>query len=96
MESTVGIRLTDEKRLERQINSYRENEARWLQKVLFATAKASEARTKLAEATNESLNPLVTLDDGTSLPLDKLEAVIQKRVDDLREALGQGQYNRKR
>jgi hypothetical protein len=88
--------LTDERRLERQINGYRESEARWLQKVLFATAKASEARMKLSEATNENLNPLITLDDGTSLPIDKLESVIQKRVDDLMDALGQGQYNRKR
>jgi len=88
--------LTDEKRLARQINSYREGEARWLQKVLFATAKARETRAKLADATNESLNPLITLEDGTSLPLDKLEAVIQKRVDDLMDALGQGQYNRRR
>lgn len=88
--------MTDARRLERQINSYRESEARWLQKVLFATSKASEARGKLSEATKETLNPLITLDDGTTLPILKLEEVIQKRVDDLMEALGQGGYNRKR
>jgi hypothetical protein len=80
--------------LERQINSYRESEARWLQKVLFATAKAAEARTKLSEATNEDLNPLITLDNGRSIPLDTFEEAITRRVDDLRVALGQGQYNR--
>jgi hypothetical protein len=80
--------------LERQINSYRESEARWLQKVLFATAKAAEARTKLSEATNEDLNPLITLDNGRSIPLDTFEEAIMRRVDDLRVALGQGQYNR--
>jgi len=86
--------LTDARRLERQINSYRESEARWLQKVLFATAKAAEARAKLSEATNEDLNPLITLGNGKSVPLDTFEEVIKKRVTDLREALGQGQYNR--
>lgn len=81
-----------ERRLERQIKSHRENEARWLQKVLFATGKARDARAKLAETTNEKLNPLITLDDGTQLPLDALEEIIQKRVDDLRASLGQGNY----
>ncbi len=81
-----------ERRLERQIKSHTENEARWLQKVLFATGKARDARTKLAETTNEKLNPLITLDDGTQLPLDALEEIIQKRVDDLRASLGQGNY----
>lgn len=88
--------MTDARRLERQINSYRESEARWLQKVLFATNKAAEARSKLSEATNEDLNPLITLDDGTNIPLGTLEEVIQKRVDKLMDDLGQGQYNRKR
>jgi hypothetical protein len=85
-----------DRRLQRQIQSHRESEARWLQKVLFATGKARDARTKLAETTNEELNPLITLDDGTKLPLDTLEAIIQKRVDDLMDALGQGNYGRKR
>lgn len=89
--------MTDSKearRLQRKITKQREDEARWLQKVLFALAKAHDARTKLAETSDEELNPLITLDDDTQVPLDKLEAIIQKRVDDLRAALGQGVYNR--
>lgn len=83
-----------ERRRERKIAKQREDEARWLQKVLFDLSKARDAREKLVEVTNEDLNPLITLDDGTRVPLDKLEEIIQKRVDALREALGQGSYNR--
>lgn len=82
------------RRLQRKINKQREDEARWLQKVLFALSKARDAREKLTEATDEELNPLITLDDDTQVPLDKLEEIIQKRVDDLRAALGQGAYSR--
>lgn len=85
-----------EKRLQRQINNHRENEARWLQKVLFATGKARDAREKLAEATNEQLNPLITLDNGDQIPLDTLEEIIQKRVDDLNASLGRGVYTKKK
>lgn len=85
-----------EKRLQRQINSHRENEARWLQKVLFATGKARDAREKLAQATNEQLNPLIALDNGDQIPLDTLEEIIQKRVDDLNTSLGRGVYTRKK
>ena len=85
-----------DKRRQRQIDNHRESEARWLQKVLFATGKAREARAKLAETSNEKLNPLITLENGTKVPLDTLEEIIQKRVDDLRAALGQGDYSRKK
>lgn len=85
-----------EKRLQRQIDNHRENEARWLQKVLFATGKARDAREKLADATNEQLNPLITLDNGDQIPLDTLEEIIQKRVDDLNVALGRGVYTKKK
>lgn len=81
-----------EKRLEQKINKQRESEARWLQKVLFSLGKAREARSKLAEATGDQLNPLITLDDGTQIPLDTLEELIKKRVDTLMEALGRGVY----
>lgn len=81
-----------EQRRQRQIDKHRENEARWLQKVLFALGKAREARSKLSEATGDDLNPLVTLDDGSKLPLDTLEEMINKRVDDLMEALGRKSY----
>ena len=82
------------RRLERKITKQREDEARWLQKVLFGLNKASDARTKLVEATEEELNPLITLDAGTQVTLDTLQAIMQKRVDDLRDSLGQGSYNR--
>ncbi len=84
----------EERRQQRKISKQREDEARWLQKVLFDLSKARDAREKLVEATKEDLNPLITLDDDTQVPLDKLEEIIQKRVDDLRESLGQGSYNR--
>lgn len=84
-----------EKRLQRQINNHRENEARWLQKVLFATGKARDAREKLADATNEQLNPLITLANGDQIPLDTLEEIIQRRVDDLNVSLGRGVYTKK-
>lgn len=84
------------KRLQRQIDNHRENEARWLQKVLFATGKARDAREKLAEATNEQLNPLITLDNGDQIPLDTLEEIIQQRVDDLNASLGRGVYTKKK
>ena len=80
--------MADEKRHARQIEKHRDSEARWLQKVLFSLGKARDARAKLAEATGENLNPLITLDDGTSIPLDTLETIIQKRVAALMEALG--------
>lgn len=82
------------RRRERKIAKQREDEARWLQKVLFALAKAREARAGLAEASGEELNPLITLDDGTRIPLEGLEGVLQERVDDLRRSLGQGVYGR--
>lgn len=84
----------EERRRQRKIFKQREDEARWLQKVLFDLSKARDAREKLVEATNEDLNPLITLDDGTRVPLGKLEEIIQKRVEDLRNSLGQGSYNR--
>jgi hypothetical protein len=84
--------VTDDKRRQRQIDKQRESEARWLQKVLFALGKAREAREKLVDATGEDLNPLITLDDGTKVPLDKLETIIQSRVETLMEALGRGIY----
>jgi hypothetical protein len=85
-----------DKRLQRQINNHRENEARWLQKVLFATGKARDARAKLTEATNEQLNPLITLGNGDQISLDVLEEIIQKRVDDLNAALGRGVYSKRK
>jgi hypothetical protein len=83
---------TQDKRLQRKIERHRDSEARWLQKMLFASGKAREAREKLAEATGDKLNPVVVLDDGTKVPLNTLEEIISKRVDFLMEALGRGMY----
>lgn len=63
--------------------------------MLFALSKAKEARLKLVEATGEDLNPLITLDDDTQVPLDALEDVVNKRVDDLMDSLGQSTYGRR-
>lgn len=81
-----------DKRNDRQVNKHRDSEARWLQKVLFSLGKARDARSKLADAAGEDLNPLITLDDGTQIPLDTLEEIIKKRVDALMEALGRNIY----
>ncbi|MGA7227185.1 MAG: hypothetical protein WBZ45_03120 [Acidimicrobiia bacterium] len=88
--------MTDDKRLQRKIDKHKETEARWLQKVLFATSKAKEAREKLAETTGDKLDTLITLDDGTRVPLDRLEEIIQKRVDDLMDTLGHSSYGRRK
>ncbi len=87
--------MTDARRLERKIDKQRETEARWLQKMLFALSKAKEAREKLAEATGEDLNPLITLEDGTKVPLDTVEDLVETRVESLMDALGQGVYGRR-
>lgn len=75
----------DRKKVERQI----ESESRWLQKVRFALLKAREARAKHAEITGSRLDPLIVLDDGTRVPLDRLEEIIDARVRHLMEELGQ-------
>ncbi|MBT8165667.1 MAG: hypothetical protein HKO63_04685 [Acidimicrobiia bacterium] len=77
-----------DRKLQRQIDNHRESEARWLQKMLFASAKAREARLRLAEAASEDLNPLIVLDNGTTVPLDTLEEIIRIRVEFLMMALG--------
>lgn len=87
--------MPDDKRQAKQIEKHRDTEARWLQKVLFSLGKARDARTKLAEATGEDLNPLITLDDGTSIPLDTLETIIHTRVATLMEALGRRPHVRR-
>lgn len=88
--------MTDDKRLQRRIDKQREEESRWLQKVLFSLTKAREAREKLTDLSGEELNPLITLDDGTQIELDKLESIIEGRVEDLMDALGQGVYGRRK
>lgn len=85
-----------DRRLLRRIDKQREEESRWLQKVLFALSKAREAREKLTDLSGEELNPLITLDDGTQVELDKLGSIIEGRVDDLMDALGRGAYGRRK
>lgn len=81
-------RVTEDKRLQQKLNKQWDSEARWLQKMLFAAGKAKEARQKLADLREEDLNPLIELNDGTKVPLDTLEEIIEKRVTTLMEALG--------
>ena len=88
--------MTDDKRLQRRIDKQREEESRWLQKVLFSLSKAREAREKLTELSGEALNPLITLDNGSQIELDKLESIIEGRVDDLMDGLGRGVYGRRK
>ena len=83
--------MTD-RQTQRKINRQRENESRWLQKVLFSLGKAREAREKLADVTGDDLNPLIVLEDGTKIPLDTLEEIIRSRIDTLMEHLGQGAH----
>lgn len=86
--------MSSDQAKQRQIDRHRESEARWLQKMLFASGKAREARRKLAEATGDELNPLIVLDDGTQVPLDTMEELVQKRVEALMKVLGRGIHGR--
>ena len=88
--------MTDDKRLQRRIDKQREEESRWLQEVLFSLSKSREAREKLTELSGEELNALITLDDGTQIELDKLESIIEGRIDDLMDSLGRGVYGRRK
>ena len=83
--------MTDRQR-ERKVQRQLESESRWLQQVLFALGKAREAREGLAETQDGELGALITLQDGTKVPLDALEEIIDQRVSDLRGELGQGTY----
>jgi hypothetical protein len=79
-----------DKRTQRKLEHQMQDESRWLQKTLFALSKARETRRKIAETRGEDLNPLITLEDGTSLSIDTLDDVIRERVEYLRKELGQG------
>lgn len=80
--------MTTDAATQRKIDKQRDAEARWLQKMVFASGKAQEAREKLNEIREEELDPVIKLDDGTELPLSALDEIIAKRVDYLMEALG--------
>lgn len=81
--------MADDTQTRRKLESQIENESRWLQRTLFDLGKAREARAKHTEISGETLDPLIVLDDGTRLPLDRLEEIIQARVDILMQDLGQ-------
>ncbi len=80
--------MTVDATTQRKIDKQRDSEARWLQKMLFASSKAQEAREKLNDIREDDLDPIITLDDGTTLPLSTLDDIIAKRVDDLMILLG--------
>lgn len=83
---------TLDRQTQRKLDRLRETESRWLQKAAFALGKTREAREKLADALSEKLDPVITLDDGTSVSLDEVEAKIRERVEDLRPDLGEGNF----
>ncbi len=87
-QAKTGEQVPEDPRKQQKIDKQKDSEARWLQKMLFAAGKAREAREKLVEVSGDDLNPLITLDDGTKIPLDTIEELVQKRVDTLMDALG--------
>lgn len=83
---------TLDRQTQRKLERLRETESRWLQKAAFALGKTREAREKLADAVGEDLDPVITLDDGTSVTLDEVERHIRERVEALRSGLGEGNF----
>ena len=83
---------TLDRQTQRKLDRLRETESRWLQKAAFALGKTREAREKLADALTEQLDPVVTLDDGTTVSLDEVEEKLRERVEALRSDLGEGNF----
>lgn len=83
---------TLDRQTQRKLDRIRESESRWLQKAAFALSKTREAREKLSDALSEDLQPVITLDDGTSVTLDEVERHIHERVEVLRSGLGEGNF----
>ena len=83
---------TLDRQTQRKLIRLRESESRWLQKAAFALSKTREAREKLSEALSEDLQPVITLDDGTTVTLDEVERHIHERVEALRSDLGEGNF----
>ncbi|MDX1467746.1 MAG: hypothetical protein R3258_00230 [Acidimicrobiia bacterium] len=86
----------EERKRNRKLQQLRESESRWWQRVLFDLTKARAARDSLAEFNGEVVNPLMTLEDGTSVDLNDLGRVIEGRVEELMEALGKSTYGRRK
>ena len=83
---------TLDRQTQRKLDRLRETESRWLQKAAFALGKTREAREKLADALTAQLDPVVTLDDGTTVSLDEVEEKLRERVEALRSDLGEGNF----
>lgn len=81
-----------DRKLQRKLDRLNQDEARWLQKMAFALSKAQETREKLADALGEKVDPMITLDDGTTVSLEEVERHLRERVDELRTDLGVGNY----
>jgi hypothetical protein len=75
---------------QRKIQGQLQNESIWLQRLLFALGKVEDAREKLTAMGNESLRPLVVLEDGTPVPMGRVAERVKQRVDEVMDALGQG------
>jgi hypothetical protein len=83
---------TLDRQTQRKLDRLRETESRWLQKAAFALGKTREAREKLSDALAKALDPVITLDDGTTVTLDEVERHIRGRVETLRSGLGEGNF----
>ncbi len=83
---------TLDRQAQRKLDRIREEESRWLQKAAFALGKTREERAKLADTLAEPLDPIIILDDGTTVTLDEIETQLRRRVDALRASLGEGNF----
>lgn len=84
-EATLTAR--EQRRLEQNL----QKEARWLQKTIFSLRKAQDARSRVVDVNGEPLTPLVSV-NGTQIPIEQLENLINDRVDQIRQELGTGNY----
>ncbi|UCC24668.1 MAG: hypothetical protein JSU98_13160 [Gemmatimonadales bacterium] len=64
-----------------------QNESTWLQKALFALAKAEDARTTLAELSDEKVEELRAPAKGKYAPLSAFRDTLEGRVSALMEDL---------
>ena len=71
-------------RQQRRLEQSLQKEARWLQKTIFSLRKAQDARSKVVDTNGEPLSPLVSV-DGTQIPIEQLETLIDERVDQIRQ-----------
>lgn len=64
-----------------------ESESRWLQKALFALAKAESDRERLAKERSEKVEPMTVEIDGKSFDLETVREAVAEAVHDRVESL---------